>query len=151
MEDMGSQPPTEPGSSDVHGSAPILFEDDVQPVKFGDAPEPTPSSVGFPLPPTVVSSSKGKAAAFEFYDNEDLSVEPDPQPSAPPFEAGDSILPSAPPEGDTLPLPSAPPEIADPDDDSMPDAPLPQGMGGHSVDNSRPSPPRPEPLPRYQP
>ena len=152
MEDLGSQPPTDPGSSDVHVSAPILYEDDVQPSEHEDAPKFISPSAAFPLPPTVVSSSKGKAAALEFYDNDDLSIEPDPQPSAPPFEAENSILPSAPSEGEVQPLPSAPPEIADSDDDPTADVGLPRETGDFSVDTSRPGPPRREPLPpRYRP
>lgn len=151
MEVMGSQPPPEPGSSDVHGSAPILYEDDVQSLKYGDPPELVPSCVGFPLPPTVVSSSKGKAAALEYYDYDDLSVEPDLQPSAPPFEVEDSTLPSAPPEGNAQPLPSAPPEIDEPGDGPTADAGLPREMGGRSVDTGRLGPSRPEPLPQYRP
>ena len=154
MEVMSSSPPTEPGSScDVHGSAPVLYEDDVQSLEYGDAPELAPSSTGFPLPPTVLSSSKGKAAALEYYDYDDLNVEPDPQPSAPPFEADDPIMPSAPPQGEAQFLPSAPPEIVDSDDD--PTAPTDdsssQRMGGQSVDAARPSSSGPEPLPQYQP
>lgn len=151
MEIMGSRPPMESEPSDVCGSAPILYEDDVRPIGHGDAPELVPSPVGFPLPPTVVSSSKGKAAALEYYDHDDFNVEPDPQPSAPPFEAGDSFLPSAPPEAETQPLPSAPPEIADPDDDPTADARLPRELSGSSVDTGRPGPSRPEPLPQYRP
>ncbi|KAF9786775.1 hypothetical protein BJ322DRAFT_674773 [Thelephora terrestris] len=151
IEDMGSQPPPEPGSSDVYGSAPILYEDDIQSLKYGDLPELEPSSVGFPLPPTLVSSSKGKAAALEYYDYDDLSVESYPQPSAPPFGADDVILPSAPPEGEAQPLPSAPPEIADPDDGPTADAGLLGEMGGRSVDPGRLGPSRTEPLPQYQP
>lgn len=146
MEDLGSRPPTEPGSSDVNGSAPILYEDDVRSLEYGDAPELVPSSVGFPLPPTVVSSSKGKAAALDCYDYDVLGIEPDPQPSAPPFEAEDSILPSAPSEDGVQPLPSAPPAI----DDPTADAGLPLEMGGLSVDTCSPGPSRPEP-PRYRP
>ena len=153
MEVLGSQPPTEPGSScDDHGSAPVLYEDDVQSLGNGSASELAPSSVGFPLPPTVVSSSKGKAAALEYYDYDDLNVEPDLRPSAPPFEAEDPIVPSAPLQGEAQFLPSAPPEIVDPDDDpTAPTDSLPQQMGGQSVDAVRPGPSRSEPLPRYQP
>ena len=152
MEDLGSQPPAEPGSSDVNGSAPILYEDDVQPVQYGDAPELVPPSVGFPLPPTIVSSSKGKAAALEYYDYDDLNIEPDLRPSAPPFEAENSVLPSAPSEGGVVLLPSAPSELVDlDDDDPTTDAGSARETGGHSVDTDRPGPSRPEPLPRYQP
>jgi len=94
MEGLSSQPPTEPGSScDIYSSAPILYEDDVQSLEYEGAPEPIPSHAGFPLPPTILSSSKGKAAALGYYDYDDLDVEPDPQPSAPPFEADNPILP----------------------------------------------------------
>jgi len=143
----------EPGSSDVNGSAPVLYEDDVQSLEYEGAPGLVPSPVGFPLPPTAFSSSKGKAAALEYYDYDDLNVEPDLQPSAPPFEAEDPTLPSAPPQGEAQPLPSAPPEIVHPGDD--PTAPadegLPRQMGGQVVDAVLPGSPRPEPLPRYQP
>ena len=149
MEVMGSQPPTEPFYD--HGSAPILFEDDVRPSDLGDTLELAPSSFGFPSPPSLVSSSKGKAAAFEYYDNEDLDVEPDPQPSAPPFEAECSVLPSAPLEDGALPPPSAPPEIVDPDDDPTADTDLPQQLGGPSTDSGGPGPSRLEPLPLYRP
>ncbi|KAF9654112.1 hypothetical protein BDM02DRAFT_54614 [Thelephora ganbajun] len=153
MEVLSSQPPTEPGSSDVCGSAPVLYEDDVQSLEYEDAPELAPSSVGFPLPPTVLSSSKGKAAALEYYDYDDLGVEPDLRPSAPPFEAETPFLPSAPPQGEAQPLPSAPPEIADGDDNptDVVDVGLPGQTGGHLVDVARPGSPRPEPLPQYQP
>jgi len=154
MEDLSSQPPTEPGSScDIHGSAPVLYEDDVQPLEYEGAPEPVQSHVGFPPPPTILSSSKGKAAALGYYDYDDLDVEPDLQPSAPPFEVEDPIAPSAPPPDGVQPLPSAPPEIVDPGDD--PTAPtddgLPRQTGGQPVDPVRPGSSRPEPLPRYQP
>jgi len=143
----------EPGSSDVNGSAPVLYEDDVQSLEYENAPELVPSPVGFPLPPAAVSSSKGKAAALEYYDYDDLNVEPDLQPSAPPFEAEDPILPSAPPQGEVQPLPSAPPEIVDPGDDptALANDGLPRQMGGQVVDVILPGSSRPEPLPRYQP
>lgn len=154
MEVLSSRPPTEPGSScDVHGSAPVLYEDDVQSLEYAEVPELAPSSVGFPLPPTALPSSKGKAAALEYYDYDDLDVDPDPQPSAPPFEAEDPIMPSAPPQGEAQFLPSAPPEVMDSDDD--PTAPADDGLsprtGGQSVDATRQGSSRPEPLPQYQP
>lgn len=141
---MGSQPPTEPESSDVCGSAPVLYEDDTQSLEYEDTPEPALPSIGFPSPPTILSSSKGKAAALEYYDYDDLDVEPDPQPSAPPFEAENPTLPSAPLEGEAQPV--------DHDDDptASADADLPQ-LDGHPVDASRTGPSRPEPLPRYRP
>ena len=153
MEVLSSQPPTEPGSSYVCGSAPVLYEDDVQPLEYKDAPELCPSPLGFPQPPAALSSSKGKAAALEYYDYDDLNVEPDLQPSAPPFEAQDPILPSAPPQDETLSLPSAPPEIVDPGDDptTLGDGNLPRQIGGHSVDDAMPGPSRSEPLPQYRP
>ena len=151
MEDLGSKPPTEPESSDVSGSAPILYEDDVRPLEHEDAPELVQSSPGFPLPPPVVSSNKGKAAALEYYDYDDLSIEPDPQPSAPPFETENSITPSAPSEGEALPLPSAPSGLVDPDCDPTAGAHLPLEISGYSVDTGRPGPSRTEPLPQYRP
>ena len=153
MEVLSSQPPMEPGSSDVCGSAPVLYEDDVRSLEYEDAPELGPSLVGFPLPPTALSSSKGKAAALEYYDYDDLNVEPDLQPSAPPFEAENPILPSAPPQDEAQPLPSAPLEIVDPGDDptGLGDDNLARQMGGHSIDDAVPGPSRPEPLPQYRP
>jgi len=152
MEVLSSQPPTEPGSScDVHGSAPVLYEDDVESLEYEDPSEIVPSP-GFPLPPTSLSSSKGKAAALEYYDYDDLNVEPDLQPSAPPFEADDPIVPSAPPPGETQPHPSAPPDIPDSGDDpTVPiDDGLPQQLGEQLVDAPGPGSSRQEP-PRYQP
>lgn len=143
MEVLSSQPPTEPGSScDVYGSAPVLYEDDVESLEYEDGSELFPSP-GFPLPPTSLSSSKGKAAALEYYDYDDLNVEPDLQPSAPPFEADNPIVPSAPSQGEAQPHPSAPPEIADSGDDptASTDNCLSRQMGEQSVD----------PLPRYRP
>jgi len=125
----------------------------VGPLECEDASELFPSP-GFPLPPTLLSSSKGKAAALEYYDYDDLNVEPDLQPSAPPFEAENPTVPSAPPQGEALPLPSsAPPEMANPGED--PTAPidddLSEEMGEQSVDAAGPGSSRQEPLPRYQP
>ena len=151
MEDMSSQPPTGPGSSDVNGSAPILYEDDVRSLEHEDAPELVASSVGFPLPPMVVSSSKGKAAALEYYDYDDLGIEPDPQPSAPPFEAENPILPSAPSEGEVQLLPSAPSVEVDSDGGPTADASLPRETSDHSADNGKPGPSKLEPLPQYRP
>lgn len=153
MEVLSSQPPTEPGSSDVHGSAPVLYEDDVRSLEYEDAPELDPSPAGFPLPPEMVSSSKGKAAALEYYDYDDFNVEPDPRPSAPPFEAENPILPSAPPQHEAQPRPSAPLEIVDHDDDptTLDNDNSPRQMSGRSVDDTRPGPSRPEPLPQYRP
>ena len=153
MEVLSSHPPTEPESScDVYGSAPVLYEDDVQSLEYEDYPELAPSAVGFPLPPTSFSSSKDTAAALEYYDYDDLDVEPDLQPSAPPFEAEDPIAPSAPLQGEPQLLPSAPPEIADPGDD--PTAPAEDGLsrhvGGEATDTPGPGPSRTEP-PQYQP
>ena len=143
----------ETGSSDVYGSAPVLYEDDIQSLEYAGGPELVPSSTGFPLPPTVLSSSKGKAAALEYYDYDDLNVEPDLQPSAPPFEAENPILPSAPPPGEAQPLPSAPPEMVDSDDDppTLGNDGLPRQMSESSADASRPGSSRPEPLPQYRP
>jgi len=152
MEVLSSQPPTEPGSScDVHGSAPDLYEDDVETLEYEDGSELVPSH-GFPLPPTSLPSSKGKAAALEYYDYDDLNVEPDLLPSAPPFEAKNPIVPSAPPQGEAQPHPSAPPEIADPGDD--PTAPThdcpPRQMCEPSVDPVGPGSSSVEP-PQYRP
>ena len=140
MEVLSSQPPTEPGSScDAHGSAPVLYEDDLQSLEYEDAPELDPPPVGFPLPPTVLPSSKGKAAALECYDYDDLSVEPDLQPSAPPFEAENPTVPSAPSQDEAQLLPSAPPEILAPGDD--PTAPTDDSLSlqtrGPSIDAPR--------------
>ena len=150
---LGSQPPTEPGSSDVCSSAPILYEDDVGSLEYEDAPELGPSPVGFPLPPVSLPPSKGKAATLEYYDYDDLDMEPDPQPSAPPFEAEDPILPSAPPHDEPQSLPSAPPAMAEPDDDPtvVGVENLPRQIGGDLVDGAEPGPSGSEPLPRYRP
>jgi len=152
MEVLSSQPPTEPGSScDVHGSAPVLYEDDVESLEYEGGSNPV-TAPGFPLPPTSLSSSKGKAAALEYYDYDDLSVEPDLQPSAPPFEAENPIVPSAPPQGEAQPHPSAPPEEADSGDD--PTAPtddcLSRQIGEQSVDPAGPCSSSLEP-PQYRP
>ena len=154
MEALSSRPPTESECSDAHSSAPVLYEDDVQSLEYEGAPELGSSPVGFPRPPAAPSSSKGKAAALEYYDYDDLNVEPDPQPSAPPFEAENPILPSAPPEGEAQPLPSAPLEIVDPSDDptALGDDDLPRQMGGgDSADDAGPDSSGLEPLPRYRP
>jgi len=101
----------------------------------------------------VLPSSKGKAAALEYYDYDDLSVEPDHQPSAPPFEAENPLVPSAPLQCEAQLLPSAPPEIVDPGDDptSPTDDDLSRQMGGQSVDVAGLDSSGPEPLPQYQP
>jgi len=92
----------------------------------------------------MFSSSKGKAAALECYDYDDLDVEPDHQPSAPPFEAENPTVPSAPPQDEAQTLPSAPPEMVDPGDDptAPPDHSLSRQMGGEPADAQ---------LPQYQP
>ena len=153
MEVLGSQPPTGPGSSEFYSSAPVLYEDDVQSLEYEDAPELGPSPVGFPPLPETLSSSKGKAAALEYYDYDDLNVEPDLQPSAPPFEAENPTLPSAPPQDGAQPHPSAPLEIVDPGDDptALSNDHLSRQIGGQSVDDAMPGPSRSEPLPQYRP
>ena len=150
---LGSQPPTEPRSPDICGSAPVLYEDDVGSLEYEDVPELDTSHVGFPLPPVALPPSKGKAAALEYYDYDDLDMEPDPQPSAPPFEAEDPILPSAPPQDEPQPLPSAPLEMVEPGDDptAVGADNLPRQIGGDLVDDPRSGPSGPEPLPRYRP
>ncbi|KAL0951710.1 hypothetical protein HGRIS_008385 [Hohenbuehelia grisea] len=104
----------------------------------GDAGSPLSPTFPFPPPP-----SKGKMADLSYYEYsysyEDLDqIEPELEPSAPPFEESIS-QPSAPPLSDTFAEPSAPPLDGD----------FPEDVGTSSLLASAPqeasAPPLPEP------
>jgi hypothetical protein len=137
MVHMVSAPPAaadEGGSSSFVISAPVWHDeelegiiDDTQDLDLPNAPSPPrvqPTSVSspplFPAPP-----SKDKMAAPNFYDypysfEEDIgSLDPESEPSAPPFEGHG---PSAPPLEDAGMVPSAPP---------LPDEPSPSAPDWH--------------------
>ena len=158
---MGSEPPVDDdpagGSCDVPISAPVLFDDDDQ--SFSHDTELSPSDGArpsmFPAPPEPPPTSKGKMAALELYDYDDLNVEPPTEPSAPPFESScvDCSGPSAPPPAELM-MPEA-------DELDVQDGPF-SGENGAVGSNLPTRPPsqdtsrtggglQSELLPRYQP
>jgi hypothetical protein len=112
-----SSDPSEVESSNPEVSAPFWQDEELDdftehssdPVRshISSANHPSRASSSAPLFPSP--PSKGKMAAPAFYDYpytfEDMTLEPDLGPAAPPFEAG----PSAPPVDDIDLTPSAPP------------------------------------------
>ncbi|KAF5368329.1 hypothetical protein D9758_002153 [Tetrapyrgos nigripes] len=141
MNRLASEPPSEDGSLDSSrlengGSAPVWYDEQYEDFGSPEASQQPPSCSAIapnppyypllPPPPPTASTEKGKMR--EYYDfeysssfhHDILTVDPEPGPSAPPFESvGDSgLAPSAPPLGedeyidDSGLSPSAPPSEA---------------------------------------
>lgn len=161
---MGSEPPVEGGSHCIHGSAPILYDNDHEgAAQYAESHlqnSVEPSNM-FPAPPEPLSSSKGKMVALEGYDYNDLNVEPPSEPSAPPFDAPEGSEPSAPPlDADTEFIELSAPAMDEYDDLGDANAPPVEDEGDGSSEQARTSfqdgsrsgeRPQSDSLPRYHP
>jgi len=149
LAELASAPPADDASESVETSeaeisVPAWQDEEIEDFTHAtslapklDASSSSPSSF-FPPPPSKERLAAAERLEYSFgFDGLD-SAEPEPEPSAPPFEEG-----SAPPlDNDVFPMPSAPPLLDEQHGLEVPpeDAPQPSAPGWDSLPRSLDSP-----------